>query len=183
MLITRQTENLVETQARRFEFAGEWRVTPRIQITGAYLFVNSAALSYTANPALVGNVLSQVPQNEFSFQVSYLGKDWTAGFQGRFGGQPSDNDQNLLLPGSAVTLDAGVSRSIDRHFTIFFAVQNLTNDRFYVSATPVFPEGPPISVRGGLRFAWRRWLARAELLLVCSVHQKNALHREGFLIR
>ena len=38
---------------------------------------------------------------------------------------------------------------------IFFAVQNLTDDRFYVSATPVFTEGLAIFVRGGLRFAWR----------------------------
>lgn len=52
-LITRQKENLGETQARGFELAGEWRVTPRIQITGAYLFVNSTVLSYTANPGLV----------------------------------------------------------------------------------------------------------------------------------
>ena len=154
-LITRQKENLGETQARGFELAGEWRVTPRIQITGAYLFVNSTVLSYTANPALVGNFLPQVPQNQFSFQASYLGKEWTAGLQGRFGGQQFDDDQNLLPLGRAFTLDAEVSRSIDRHFTIFFAVQNLTNDRFYISATPVFTEGPPIFVRGGLRFAWR----------------------------
>jgi hypothetical protein len=60
-----------------------------------------------------------------------------------------------LLPlGREFTLDGEVSPSIDRHFTIFFAVQNLTDDRFYVS-TPVFTEGLAIFVRGGLRFAWR----------------------------
>jgi outer membrane receptor protein involved in Fe transport len=62
-LITRQKENLGETQARGFELAGEWRVTPQIQVTGAYL-LNSTVLSYAANPALVGNSLPQVLQNQ-----------------------------------------------------------------------------------------------------------------------
>ncbi len=154
-LITRQKENLGETQARGFELAGELRVNPRIQVSASYLFVNSTVLSDTANPALVGNYLPQVPQNQFTFQGSYLGKDWNAGLQGRFGGQQYDDDQNLLPLGRAFSLDAEVSRRIDRHLSIFFAAQNLTNDRFYTAATPVFTEGPPILVRGGLRFGWR----------------------------
>lgn len=85
-LITRQKENLGETQARGFELAGEWRVTPQIQVTGAYLQHSAELCSYAANPALVGNFLPQVLQNQFSFQASYLGMEWNAGLQGWFGG-------------------------------------------------------------------------------------------------
>ena len=117
--------------------------------------MNSTVLSFAANPALVGNFLPQVPQNQFSFQASYLGKGWNAGLQGRFGGQQFDDDQNLLPLGRAFSLDAEVSRQLGWHTSLFFAVQNLTDDRFHVSATPVVTEGPPLFVRGGLRFAWR----------------------------
>jgi hypothetical protein len=48
-----------------------------------------------------------------------------------------------------------VSRKLGKRSSIFFAVQNLTDDRFYTAATPVFTEGPPIFVRGGVRFTLR----------------------------
>ena len=154
-LITRQKENLGVSQARGFELSGEMQVTSKVQVTAAYLFVNSIVLSYSANPALQGNFLPQVPQNQFSLQASYTEKMWTAGIQGRFLGNQFDDDQNLLPLGRAFSLDAQVSRKLGRGTSIFFAVQNLTNDRFGISATPVLTVGPPIFVRGGFRFTLR----------------------------
>ncbi|HYA62459.1 MAG TPA: TonB-dependent receptor [Candidatus Sulfotelmatobacter sp.] len=154
-LITREKENLGVIQARGIELSGQIQVTARIELAAAYLFVNSTVLSFSANPALVGNFLPQVPQNQFTFQASYAGKKWTAGLQGRFSGNQFDDDQNLLPLGRVFSLDAQVSRNIGRRTSLFFAVQNLTNDRFNTAATPVFLVGPPIFVRGGVRFAWR----------------------------
>jgi outer membrane receptor protein involved in Fe transport len=155
VLITRRKENLGETQARGFELAGQMQVTARIQVSAAYLFVNSTVLHFAANPALIGNYLPQVPQNQFSFQASYTGKKWNVGLQGRFLGNQFDDDQNLLPLGRAFSLDAQVSRELGWHTSIFLAAQNLTNDRFYVSATPVYTVGPPVFVRGGVRVDWR----------------------------
>jgi outer membrane receptor protein involved in Fe transport len=154
-LITRQKENLGVTQARGFELSGAVQVTRRLRVTAGYLFVNSTVVRYAANPALQGNFLPQVPQNQFSFQASYTGKNWDAGIQGRFLGNEFDDDQNLLPLGRAFSLDAEVSRKLGKRSSIFFAVQNLTDDRFYTAATPVFTEGPPIFVRGGVRFTLR----------------------------
>ena len=154
-LITRQKENLGVSQARGFELAGEMQVTAKVQVSAAYLFVNSTVLSYSANPALQGNFLPQVPQNQFSLQASYTGRTWTAGVQGRFLGNQFDDDQNLLPLGRAFSLDAQVSRKLGKGTSMFFAVQNLTNDRFGIAATPVLTVGPPIFVRGGLRFTLR----------------------------
>lgn len=153
-LITRQKENLGETQARGFEVSGQVQVTPKILVAAAYLFVNSTVLSFSANPALVGNFLPQVPQNQFSFQASYVGRGWTAGLQARFLGNQFDDDQNLLPLGRAFSLDAQVSRNLGWHTSLFFAAQNLTNDQFNTAATPVYMVGPPIFVRGGVRFTW-----------------------------
>jgi outer membrane receptor protein involved in Fe transport len=154
-VITRQKENLGETQARGFELAGEMQVTPRVQVSAAYLFVNSIVLHFAANPALVGNFLPQVPQNQFSFQASYAGKKWTVGLQGRFLGNQFDDDLNTLPLGRAFSLDAQVSRELGWHTSLFFAAQNLTNDRFNTAATPVYMVGPPVFVRGGVRVEWR----------------------------
>jgi outer membrane receptor protein involved in Fe transport len=151
-LITRQKENLGVTQARGFELSGQMQVTAQVQVSAAYLFVNSTVLSYSANPALQGNFLPQVPQNQFSVQASYTGKKWTLGVQGRFLGNQFDDDQNLLPLGRAFSLDAQVARKLGQRTSIFFAVQNLTNDRFNTAATPVLTVGPPIFVRGGVRF-------------------------------
>ena len=87
-------------------------MTPQIQVTGAYLQHSAELCSYAANPALVGNFLPQVLQNQFSFQASYLGMEWNAGLQGWFGGQQFDDDQNLLPLGREFTLDGEVSPSI-----------------------------------------------------------------------
>jgi len=153
VLITRQKENLGVTQARGFELSGQVQATRRIQFSAEYLFVNSIVLNYSANPALQGNFLPQVPQNQFSLQMSYTGKLWTAGVQARFLGNQFDDDQNLLPLGRAFSLDAQVSRKLGKRTSVFFAVQNLTDDRFYYEATPVYLVGPPIFVRGGVRFA------------------------------
>jgi outer membrane receptor protein involved in Fe transport len=154
-LITRQKENLGVTQARGFELAGQIQVTSQVQFSAAYLFVNSIVLNYSANPALQGNFLPQVPQNQFSVQASYTGKLWTAGMQARFSGNQFDDDQNLLPLGRAFSLDAQVSRSIGKRISLFVAAQNLTDDRWGYEATPVLLQGPPIFVRGGVRFAWK----------------------------
>jgi outer membrane receptor protein involved in Fe transport len=155
VLITRQKENLGESQARGFELAGQMQVTANVQVSAAYLFVNSIVLHFAANPALIGNFLPQVPQNQFSFQASYIAKKWTAGLQGRFLGNQFDDDLNTLPLGRAFSLDAQVSREIGWHTSLFFAAQNLTNDRFNTAATPVYMVGPPVFVRGGVRISWK----------------------------
>jgi len=154
VLITREKENLGESQARGFELAGQLQATPHWQFSGAYIFVNSTVLHYAANPALQGNFLPQAPQNQFSLQASYVQPLWSVGVQARFSGNQFDDDQNLLPLGRAVSLDAQVSRKFGKRTSLFFAVQNLTDDRWYYEATPVLLWGPPIFVRGGVRFSW-----------------------------
>ncbi len=157
-LITRQKENLGVTRARGFELSGQWQVRPRLQISASYLFVDATVVSYPVQPPampLDGLRLPQVPQNQFSCQASYLGRRWNASIQGRFSGNQFDDDLNQFPLGRAFSLDAQVSREVLRRTSVFLAVQNLTNDRFSVAATPVIIVGPPIFVRGGVRFRWR----------------------------
>lgn len=103
-LITRQKENLGATQARGFELSGQWQVRPRLQISASYLFVDAIVLNYPSPPALLpldGLRLPQVPQNQFSFQSSYIGKKWNASLQGRFSGNQFDDDLNQSALGES----------------------------------------------------------------------------------
>jgi len=155
LLITRQKENPGETQARGFEVSGQARMTDKIVVSGSYLFVNSIVLHFASNPALIGNFLPQVAQNQFGVQVSYAEQNWTAGVQARFLGNQFDDDQNRLPLGPAFSLDAQVWRSFGRHVALFFAAQNLTDDRFKTAATPVYMVRPQVFVRGGVRLNWK----------------------------
>jgi len=38
---------------------------------------------------------------------------------------------------------------------LFFAAQNLTDDRFKTAATPVYMVRPQVFVRGGVRLNWK----------------------------
>jgi hypothetical protein len=58
-----------------------------------------------------------------------------------------------MLPlGQAFSLDAQVSYQILPRASLFFAAQNITDDRFEIARTPVTNVGPPTMVRGGFRF-------------------------------
>jgi iron complex outermembrane receptor protein len=154
-LITRMKENLGRTQARGFELAGQYQITSRFQVSASYLFVNSIVLDFPTQPggiSLVGLRLPQVPQNSFSVQTSYIARKWSASAQARFLGNQFDDDQNMLPLGQAFSLDAQVSYQILPRASLFFAAQNITDDRFEIARTPVTNVGPPTMVRGGFRF-------------------------------
>jgi outer membrane receptor protein involved in Fe transport len=91
-----------------------------------------------------------VPKNEVNAQWSYTSPRWTAGVQTRFAGNALD-DTTFLPLGRAFTVDAEVSRQLVRHASLFFAAQNLFDDRYTVARTPVRSLGPPVIARGGIR--------------------------------
>ena len=66
-----------------------------------YQFIDSTVSSFPANPALVGNQIPLVPQNEFTFQGTWAApqKIFVA-IQGRTESNEFDDDQNLLPLGA-----------------------------------------------------------------------------------
>ena len=80
----------------------------------------------------------------------------TAALQLRTSGRQFDDDQNLLPLGGFTVMDLLVSRSLDRHFEVFVAAQNLFDTRYAVARTPLENIGAPRQVRGGLRLRFER---------------------------
>ncbi len=147
-----QRQNLGVARARGAEFSGEVRLPRNMQLSAGYILSYSTFISAPGQAQLVGLWIPQVPRNQFNFQWSYTGRNWTAGLQGRFAGLQYDNLSFDFPMDSYFTLDAEISRKLLPHTEIFFGAQNLTNSRYMVARTPHITVGPPTLVRGGFRF-------------------------------
>ena len=151
-LITRQRQNLGRTRSRGLEFEADARLNQYWKLSAGYLFTDATVVKFPANRALEGLMIPQVPENQFTFQAVYSNPSVvTLSFQGRASSSQFDDDQNLFRLGSYFTLDTLASRRLSRSFDIFFAAENLFNQRYEVGKTPVTTLGPPILIRAGLR--------------------------------
>lgn len=156
-LITRVRQNLGETRSWGIQAGTELQITSTVQLSATYQYIQSTVVSYPGNPALVGNWVPLVPQNEFVFQGTWAApKQFFVAIQGRTAGNEFDDDQNLLPLGGYFVLSATVSHPLPKGFDIFFQGENLTNKEYEIGRTPVATLGQPILVRGGLRWHGRR---------------------------
>ena len=155
-LITRQRQNLGRTRSLGMELDAEARLTKHLEFSGGYQYVAATVQSFPANAALVGMDLPQVPRNQFTVQARYWHPSSVVlSVEGRFVGQQYDDDQNQFLLPRFFALDLLAARSLGHGVEIFAAFENLFDQRYYVALTPTPMLGPPIQVRGGLRY--RHW--------------------------
>ena len=104
---------------------------------------------------LAGKRLPQVPRNTATLQVAFTPSRGSAGVQARWSSMQFDDDLNQFpLRGYAVA-DLFASYPIAQHFEATVAIENATNRRVEVSATPVLTLGTPRTVRVGVRYALR----------------------------
>ncbi len=155
-LITRQRQNLGRTRSRGIEVETEARLSRYWTISAGYLFADATVLEFPANTTLEGLRIPQVPKHQATFQVRYTDPKWfTLGVQARAGGEQFDDDQNRFPLGRYFTLDAIASRRLNRNFAVFVAAENLFDQRYLIGRTPVTTIGPPLLIRGGIRFRLR----------------------------
>lgn len=156
-LIVRMRDNLGRTQSIGVEAGTDIRFTNRITLAAAYQFMSTTVASFSANPALVGNMIPLVPQNIFTFQGTWAapGQIMVA-IQGRAESNEFDDDLNLLPLGSCFVLSATVSRPLPKGFDVFFQGENLTNTTYDIGRTPVATIGQPILARVGMRWHSRK---------------------------
>jgi outer membrane receptor protein involved in Fe transport len=156
-LITRQRQNLGHVRARGLELDAEGRLGPHLSGGLGYALVDSSVLSFSADPALVGNMVPQVARHQVTLQVRYAHPhvvDFAV--QARASSRQYEDDQNLLALPGYFTLDAQASRRLSTVATTFIALENVTGARYTVGLTPVETLGPPFLARIGVRIDWRR---------------------------
>jgi outer membrane receptor protein involved in Fe transport len=157
--VTQQRQNLGKTRIRGLQNDVEVRVGASWRFTAAYLYEQAEVREFAANPALVGNMLAQVPKHRGSMQIVYAHpKVADLAFAIQTLGSQFDDDLNVRtvpglskpgLPGYTVA-SFTVSRPIGRNFEAFFGVQNIGDEEYFVGTLPT-TIGSPRLVTGGVR--------------------------------
>jgi iron complex outermembrane recepter protein len=151
-LITRERRNLGRVRSRGVEFEADYRVDSFWHLSAGYLFADATVREAPQDARLVGLRVPQVPRHQFTLQTSYANPKYlTAAIQFRASGRQFDDDQNRLPLNSFSVLDATMSRRLNRWLEVFFAAQNVLDERYAVGRTPIETLGAPRLFRGGLR--------------------------------
>ena len=156
---TNQRENLGRISAPGFEIDAVERITDDFSLSAGYQYVDSKVISAPGQPALLNTWVQEVPHNSFSFEARYDRPSlFSATLDGRMIGQQLDTTGIYL--GNYFVLDATVSRHIAYGAQAYFAIENFTNQQYYIS--PLNPNvsppqiGLPVSFRIGVRYDFSR---------------------------
>jgi iron complex outermembrane receptor protein len=156
---TQQRQNLGRTRVRGWQNDVEMRMGSSMRVAAGYLFNDAKVTENPANPALEGLYLPQVPKHRGSVSFSYSNPRYaTVAVTGMFYGRQYDDDLNVRTkPGESEpglppygTMDMSISRAIGRHLDVFFGVQNLFDQEYYVMLLPT-TTGSPRLINGGIR--------------------------------
>ena len=139
--VTQQRQNLGRTRIRGCRTTSRSGSAPRGASWPAYLYEDAEVREFAANPALVGKALPQVPRHRGSMQVVYVHpKLADLAFSIQSMGMQFDDDLNVRtvpglsepgLPGYTVA-SFTASRSVGRNFEVFFSVQNMFDEEYFV---------------------------------------------------
>jgi iron complex outermembrane receptor protein len=157
--VTQQRQNLGRTEIRGIQNDAEVRVGASWRFTGGYLYERAEVTEFSANPALIGKSLPQVPRHRGSAQAVYANPRYvTVAFAVQAVGAQFDDDLNTrAVPGFSkpglpkyVLASLTASRAFGRNLDVFFGVQNLADEEYFVGTLPT-TVGSPRLVTGGLR--------------------------------
>jgi outer membrane receptor protein involved in Fe transport len=154
-LITQQRQNLGYANVKGAEAGVNDRLGLRWVLQANYMFSQAVVGSFAANPAIVGNLLPQVPKHRASLLISYSRPKWVdASIEGRYESHRFDDSLNQLKLGSYFVLNMELSRAMGERWKVFVSLENAFNRQYTVQNTPVPQTGTPILFSGGVRFHW-----------------------------
>jgi outer membrane receptor protein involved in Fe transport len=164
-----QRQNLGRTRIWGIQSDVEYRVGSFWRLSAGYLYNQAKVKENAATPALVGKFLAQVPVHRGSAWVAYSNARYATVAAGvQFLGRQFDDDLNVRAVPAAALAEAGyaastepglpkyavvdlmASRTIGRTVDVFFGVQNLFDQKYFVQTNPS-TFGTPRLVNGGVR--------------------------------
>jgi len=165
-----QKQNLGETHVRGVQTDVEYRIGSDWRVSGAYVYDEAKVTDGgVANAALVGKYVPQVPLHHGTLQVAYSNaKVATIALSMQAMSLQYNDDQNVNFIPPATLTDAGytsftgvglpgyaswdlnVVRDVGRGVQLFFGVQNMFDQVYFVQTNPS-TTGTPRLVNGGVR--------------------------------
>ena len=151
---TQQRQNLGKTVVWGIQSDVEYRFKAYWRWAGAYLYDMATVKEFSANPALIGRFLAQVPKHRGSVQLTYSNPKYlTAAMSAQFVSRQFEDLRNVLrLPGFG-TVDVSFNRIVSERVEVFFGVQNLLDREFVVQRNPT-TIGAPRLLTGGFRLSF-----------------------------
>lgn len=150
--ITNRRENLGQIRSRGVELATDIHPVRTLAVTLGYQYADATVTQFSAQPALVGNWIPEVPRNSFTAQLhatsERLGELTVSA---RASGKAFDDANNQFPLTGFFALDVSGHRGVGEHVDLFFIVQNVTDQRPQVSRTPTLTLGSPIFGEAGVR--------------------------------
>jgi outer membrane receptor protein involved in Fe transport len=165
-----QKQNIGSTRVRGIQTDVEYRIATWWRVGAGYVFDDAKVTDGgVANASLVGKYIPQVPRHRGSLQVAYANPKYasvTVAWQ--FVGLQYNDDQNTNFIPAATLADAGyadftgpglpgynvmdltVSRDIGRNLQVFFGMQNVFDQEYFVQTNPS-TIGTPRLANFGLR--------------------------------
>jgi outer membrane receptor protein involved in Fe transport len=155
--IGRERLNLDRVQVRGAELSVKWQPAPSLTLNASCLYDDTAVQHAAIAPALVGRQLAQVPRHSATLGASWRapgGLTFTP--RVRWLGRQFEDDENLLILGTAVVADLNASYALTPHAELFFTVENLGDARIETgrSTDGIVNTGTPRLAFGGIRVAW-----------------------------
>ena len=157
--VTQQRQNLGRTRVDGIQTTADLRAGAMWKFSGGYVFNRARVTENEKTPALIGKDLPQVPRHRGTVQATFTHPRFlTASVEVLAMSRQFDDDLNARtvpgistpgLPGYGVVSFA-LSRNIGSRINVFFGVQNLFDQEFFVGTLPT-TVGAPRMVSGGLR--------------------------------
>ena len=154
---TYMRENLGQIRSRGVELSAAFHPRHALSGTLGYQYANAVVTRFSAQPALMGNWIPDVPRQSYTAQLRATSErlgELTVSARGS--GMAFDDANNQFVLNGFFSLDMSGHRSIGRHVDAFFLIQNVTNQRAQVARTPTLTVGSPIFAEAGLRLHFSR---------------------------
>jgi outer membrane receptor protein involved in Fe transport len=157
--VTQQRQNLGKTRVAGIQTDVEYRLGGAWKISGGYVYDRARVTENPSNTAVIGKFLPQVPRHRGTVQVAFAHPKYANVTVDvlAIGAQFDDDLNARVVPGytrpglpayGVVSLSA--SRAFGPRLQVFFGVQNLLAEQYFVGTLPT-TVGSPRLVSGGVR--------------------------------
>jgi len=148
-------QNLGQLRSQGVELRGTVRILRGVTGTVGYQFADAIVTKFSAQPALVGNKLPEVPQNAVTAQLRVeTPRAGSYTFAVRRSGTIFDDSANTLILRGFFQADLYGERRVTHGVVLFASAQNLFNRRPDVSRTPQLTLGSGIIAVAGVKLNW-----------------------------
>ncbi len=153
--ITEMRENLGQIQSQGVEIAARVNEGHAISANFGYQYAHAVVTKFSAQPALVGNWIPEVPRESATAQIRAATERYGVyTLAMRESGRAFDDSANTYLLHGFFVMDLYGERSFKGRWTVFVAGQNLLDRKIDVARTPILTQGTPFTIQGGVRLHW-----------------------------